>query len=236
MVVYQPFKARQILDTFKAKIVLFLIYTLSVCFHLHCIWNNVTIQVPSCSIQKNTLVMEIYMTKIRPWQDFVLRTAAPFLILLICNLLIIIKLVHEDKRVKTMKATTNKEGELRGLAIMLLTVSFAHLMCVLPLQIMYFIDSTDPLGKPVTTPSQAKSTIKWAVAIDLYYINHSINFVLYCLSGRAFRKDYKKYVLERIYGTLCNKFCCKCGENNKIATIYVVKGSNTQAGNKLYKV
>ena len=47
------------------------------------------------------------------------------------------------------QAGTN-DGQMRSMTAMLLTVSFAHLICISPMQIMYLIDKSDPFGWKIT--------------------------------------------------------------------------------------
>ena len=79
---------------------------------------------------------------------------------------------------------------------MLLTVSFAHLICISPMQIMYLIDKSDPFGWKMRHRWQALVALRWSFAIDIYYANHAINFILYCISGREFRQNLKNLLVK----------------------------------------
>ena len=57
-----------------------------------------------------------------------------------------------------------------------------------------FIWYSGPFGKVISIEQQYRY-IYWAIAIDMYYLNHAINYILYLISGREFRKH------------LCQLFC-----------------------------
>ena len=77
----------------------------------------------------------------------------------------------------------------RGTA-MLITVSLAFLILTGPVAVSYIITiNPDPIQKAVT--------------VLVRYINHSINAVLYCMSGSRFRKELTNTYPFR----LCRKKC-----------------------------
>ncbi|CAF1229111.1 unnamed protein product [Adineta steineri] len=73
------------------------------------------------------------------------------------------------------------------LTCLLLLISFISVLCTLPPSIRAFTAD-------LRTPQE--STVKWQIAelvtTTLMYFNHTINFVLYCLTGRVFRNECRK--------------------------------------------
>lgn len=207
IVVCQPLKTKQLCSARRAKVITFIIIAICPCFYIHYFWtlgtyeviqDGVLVTVPSCVIQTHTVALKTYTQQIRPWQDFVVRFAAPFTILLICNIIMIRQLVQSRKQREKLstgftKKTSSSSYGVSSVTVMLLTVSFTYLVCITPMQVLYYIDKAAPFEKPVTNHSQAVATIRWALAIDMYYINHAINFVLYCVTGAGFRKEVARY-------------------------------------------
>ena len=93
-----------------------------------------------CTISYEYPLLDRYITNVRPWQDFIVRSAAPFILLLLCNIAIIAKLqcelVKRRRLTGASPAVGGKDDSAHGVTVMLLTVSFVHLICMAPLQVM----------------------------------------------------------------------------------------------------
>jgi hypothetical protein len=124
-------------------------------------------------------------------------TALPFVLILVFNVLIVQSLIRAQ-RMRALHAAAGNAGNagsssaasgFRQTTLMCLSVSFAFLACILPSIILL-------IGKPhwsVSPPATAATRLayKRAKAVNnmLVYVNHSINFILYCLTGRRFRDE-----------------------------------------------
>ena len=85
---------------------------------------------------------------------------------------------------------------------MLLLVAFAFLMLALPITIIgYYVR----LSRYFTTTSEgiALSYLLNSIGEKLYYTNFGINFYLYVISGRKFRRDLVKLFAGS------KTFCCR---------------------------
>ncbi|CAH1797431.1 unnamed protein product [Owenia fusiformis] len=117
------------------------------------------------------------------WLDTWIASFIPFIIMFVSNVLIIIKVVFWNKNWKTAK-----ECKMTTLTAMLLTVNFVFIICTAPIVIYlnfytkWYSDKDDEL-------QTAKSELHWAVCNLLQYINNAINFLLYCVSGKSFRRE-----------------------------------------------
>lgn len=147
LVVFLPLKAKIICTKKVAATVLAVMTTLGTCAHLHYFWsygpvysegaNNTFVLVASCSISNEYSELELYMALVRPWQDFLLRSAIPFMTLLVCNVLIICKVYAASARRRRLRLTqTDNSVHMRALVPMLLAVSFMYLVCITPMQVM----------------------------------------------------------------------------------------------------
>ena len=149
----------------------------------------------SCSVNAEGDALSYYMSNKRPLQDLFVRSAIPFCLLLICNILIIVRLAHQHKTKKEKMRSQDeennrrKDAQMKSITAMLLTVSFTHLICISPMQVMYVVDKSDPFGWKITEQWQAAVALRWGFAIAVYYLNHAINCILYIVSSSEFRKD-----------------------------------------------
>ena len=208
IVVYLPLRAKVLCTRQSAKWAILAINTLCTLIYLHYFWTldaiyeqrgNVTVLVQGCSILRDHPQVGYYITTIRPWQDFLIRSVMPFFCISMGNIMIIIKLCNNYKTRKIL--SSNNAGcadtKMRSLTVMLLTINFAYLLCISPLQVMYLIDKSGPFVWKITERWQALVALRWAFAINVYYLNHAINFFLYCISGREFREAVKALFANR---------------------------------------
>ena len=127
----------------------------------------------------NSPFLRYYADYVFPWVDFFLYTGIPFVCMLICNVAIIINLnIAKRKRQNVTHNAEQSKSQTHGLTAMLLTVSFAFLLQTASINI-YFISNYTIISPWV---------YMWnSVSFLLLYANHSINFLLYCISGKRFR-------------------------------------------------
>ncbi len=211
LLVYWPLKAKDFTNRRLSFVVISAICFLCSIVYIHYFWSygrkyEIVSGKPTligfCSVNAKQPALSFYMENIRPWQDLLIRSAIPFFILLICNVLIIVRLAHQHKMKKAKMTSTDVEGnrrkeeKMRSVTAMLLTVSFTHLMCISPMQIMYVIDKSDPFGWTITERWQALVALRWGFAVAVYYLNHAINFILYVVSSSEFRKDFIHFWLK----------------------------------------
>lgn len=116
---------------------------------------------------------------VRPWIAFSLVSILPFCVILVCNVFIIRALI-QVKRLRTEQCITSQSDKtLVQMSTMCLSASFCFLICVAPSIVLL-------IGKPAWYDLPWYGVAK-AVNNQLTYINHSINFFLYCMTGKRFR-------------------------------------------------
>lgn len=194
IVVYLPLHAKSICTRKYARYTIVILDLINSAQYLHYFWSydavyskdqNSTLLVSSCSITTKHTGLSYYMRHIRIWQDFIVRFLVPFIFLALCNSMIIGKLI---KRKGNPYLENNGDMDnMSSITVVLLFTSLAHLLFVSPLQILYLLDGKGPFAEEVDVANQHQY-LYWAIAIDVYYLNHSINFVLYLVSGGAFRR------------------------------------------------
>ena len=144
------------------------------------------------------------LTKIYSWLSFVLNAVIPFTLLIYMNF-VVVEAVRNSREMfgtkisagtdqgmntkeKTMKSVENQ------LTLMLLSVTMLFLILLCPTYIR-FIYLT--FAERDTPAQYANSMLIYQISFKLYSTNSGINFFLYCISGRKFRKDLKEIL-----------FCC----------------------------
>ena len=144
------------------------------------------------------------LSKIYSWFSFVLNAIIPFTLLIYMNF-VIVKAVRNSREMfgaKTSAGTDqgletrqkNMKSAENQLTIMLLSVTILFLILLCPTYIRFIYLAFAERD----TPSQyANSMLIYQISFKLYATNSGINFFLYCISGRKFRKDLKEIL-----------FCC----------------------------
>jgi len=124
------------------------------------------------------------------YMDTTIRIIVPFIILLFCNITIIRVLFKANKKRKRLSAINsdqqadNEQKELQFLSIILLTASFAHICLTLPIMFQLGIHSFEVYKY-------------WgALFLCLLYLNQSVNFLLYCISGKRVRRELLEMLSE----------------------------------------
>ena len=121
--------------------------------------------------------------------DAVLYSLAPFVIVITANVLTCIKMLQRKKVIVpgTSCQLANQKAQ-RG-TFMLLSASFLFCACTAPISMYYMITHRIPL-------------LTDAFLVNLGYLNHGINFVLYVISGTKFRSEFKRkfFCLGRVKG------------------------------------
>ncbi len=137
-----------------------------------------------CIFSSNNDFINFFISYLRPWLVFLLYAVVPFCVLIGSNITIIVYMHRALKKRKSQGANVAiKQKPFASINIMLICVSITFVILTTPLA-LYFID-----GMQITE--------LWAVGYVLQALNHSINFVLYCLSGRPFRRVFINMVTGR---------------------------------------
>ena len=150
---------------------------------------------------------------VRPWLAFALVSLIPTLVLTVCNISIIVTLKRTKRMRKQSVASENISSNIRRKSstsgfkqtiFMCMGASIAFIVCITPSMIIYigrayWTDPDDPDANPYAYD------IAKALNNQLVYVNHSINFILYCITGKKFR-DVTKTLLS----------CSKPGEKTAV--------------------
>ena len=189
LVVWFPFRASSLCNSKRAKITIMMMVFLIMLYNLHVFWTlglryyhdgKITACGPSMD--------DYFMLEIFPVMKLVSYSILPFIIVLLLNLAITIKLW--SNRVAITRATSDSDtgsasrASQNRITVMLLTVSFVWLILTAPFTLWSLL--RDPSGG---TTQRARNFLFKTLCFFLLYVNHGINFYLYCLAGRRFRQD-----------------------------------------------
>ena len=189
--VYSPFEAKILNTKQRAILCLSVLLFLLIAVNLHLFWTfdlrADTVSVCDVSHKSH----HHFVTSVWPWVDFSVGSFVPFLILIVCNAMIIRKLVerHHDHQ-KNMNVTKGTEYiKITNMTVMLLTVTFVFLCLTSPIVIYnigepYWLEGADDFLK-------ARLELASAISHLLLYLNNAVNFLIYCVSGPAFRKELR---------------------------------------------
>ncbi|KAK6178872.1 hypothetical protein SNE40_011359 [Patella caerulea] len=156
-----------------------------------------------------------FIRKIWPWFDAVVYCYLPLSCLFTLNILIIreVKKAGNTKRQLTQSSDNTADNEAqsesrkqeRQITIMLLLVSFCFLIFVSPMAVIIVVERYYWL--PVFPHDKAVFHLVRTITNHMMYLNHALNFLLYFLSGRRFRDEFRDVF-------------CKCLVQPKRANIY----------------
>ena len=127
------------------------------------------------------------------WVDTTVRCLIPFAAMLLSDLCIVYSLYKFNQRrqeIVSDESAKKDEEELRNMTLMLLLASFTYLLLTLPY--MIYILFPQYTGKFYESYDEYISAMKlWYVCSQCcIFLNNSVNFLLYCISGETFREEF----------------------------------------------
>ncbi|ELT93710.1 hypothetical protein CAPTEDRAFT_197121 [Capitella teleta] len=136
-----------------------------------------------------------FIKYIRPWISIGLVAVIPFTVILICNSMII-KQIKTSQSFRGADKSNDDNEKMKSIAIMLMTVSFIFLILNLPLSLALFLTRVYPPSFWYGSfDARAKSDFMWKFSLCTLYLNSSLNFFCYAITGRAFRSELRAMVL-----------------------------------------
>ncbi|KAH3772461.1 probable G-protein coupled receptor 139 [Dreissena polymorpha] len=214
IVVSHPLHASRYCNPSRAKRVIALIASIFLSLNIHFAWTMTTHEksngfkecIPTKSF--HYLVVTIW-----PWIDATLYALLPFLLIVIFNTLIIFQ---------TLKATIWRDAAQNGpfkqsdkrkyfsdtnikLTVMLLAVSFTFLITTFPMAIvMVYHSQWNGNTENASIPVLAQRQLIRTSSEMLMFLNHSVNFYLYCALGQKFRNHVMKKLCRKNASTSTN--------------------------------
>ena len=120
------------------------------------------------------------------WIDVLLCSIIPFTCIIVSNVVIVRKVMESRKLTKKQEDKNSSTTSMK----MLLCVSSMFIFFTLPLSIMLLYMQTYQV---LDVENDGLPSLLWVIGLILLYGNNSLNFFLYCLTGRTFRKQLCDY-------------------------------------------
>ncbi|XP_067650870.1 FMRFamide receptor-like [Haliotis asinina] len=209
IVVCYPFKATEMCNVPRARWVIFVLICLMFAINLHFLWTVELIETPvdgkniaNCDAVDNHTVL---VDEVWPWVDGIIYSFLPFVTILILNILIIRQVLNARGSRERMRSMTERrkleggkkqpgEGSTK-LTVMLLTVSFNFLITTLPMNVSMIVLAFR--GDNNDMHETVQFNLAKTVTELLMYVNHSINFFLYCATGQKFRQQVLQLICHK---------------------------------------
>ncbi|KAL3859749.1 hypothetical protein ACJMK2_009947 [Sinanodonta woodiana] len=200
-----PLKAYAMCNIRKARCIIFCVICLICIINVHFFWTVDLKSVSSndtvgrkCEASDNHKVL---VEVVWPWVDAAIYSFLPFVVITILNSLIVRQVFSAKQKrhqlqyilrspksvTRTMPSRNQGEGS-KKLTCMLMSVSCTFLITTLPMNICLIVRA---FWYSNDVKNYATFTLLTTIAKLLMYTNHSINFFLYCATGRKFRKQFQ---------------------------------------------
>ncbi|XP_060074568.1 probable G-protein coupled receptor B0563.6 [Ylistrum balloti] len=207
--VCHPLQATVLCSVQKARTVSVIMFLTIVAINVHFMWTvDLSITKTNGSDIATCEASEWYtyaLTEVWPWVDAAIYSFVPCFILTILNFLIIRQVLLARRfrcQLQNCKSGRNNqlqkklptEGSIK-LTLMLLAVSFTFMITTLPNNVSLIV--TVLMDSQLNTLQQiARFALAKTITELLMYTNHSINFFLYCATGKKFRRNIEKLICK----------------------------------------
>ncbi|XP_074650174.1 thyrotropin-releasing hormone receptor-like [Tubulanus polymorphus] len=218
LAVHSPLRAIQLSTISRIKKVLLLLAVIDVGLNMHLFWTMELLVNPCGKYCIPRREFSNFHHRVWPIVDAVFYSFVPFLMLLVFNIIIVQDMFVAWRVRRNLYANSNNDIDLQNVATTNrrsnkqrnhITTSSWHLTLMLLVVTTIFLVLSAPnciymivrMVTDVTTREQRRRVkITKAATTLLLYVNHCVNFYLYCASGRKFRQtlvSIYKYARER---------------------------------------
>ncbi|XP_074660611.1 putative G-protein coupled receptor 139 isoform X2 [Tubulanus polymorphus] len=184
-----PLKARYFCTKKKASVAIAIICALATIKNVHIFFTRgpVLDNAHRCQFLEP---FEYFEAFVRPWIAFTLYAFLPISIIFACNIAIVYTLIkiRKKKLVNQASKKTDRNKRVNSMTGMFLAISLTFLCLITPS--ISVVISIPYWGTGMH--DRARLYLTLAVTEILVYSNHSVNFVLYCITGRRFREEFLK--------------------------------------------
>ena len=254
-----PLKASFMCDVKQSRITTAVLFLFTIFLNCHFLWtvevsrepnHNSTSMTSHCQATPD---FRYLLDVVWPWVDAAIYSLVPSVVMTILNILIIRQVIRarhlrmtlqsgkttctclqtnrNRKRCKCDKSRTPNESSLK-LTSMLLVVSFSFILTTSPNNVGVIVKTC---MIDITHQGAAQLYLAVTVTEMLMYLNHSINFFLYCATGGRFRRSIKRIVcrlknrrpLDQGHGELMTKYTLMGGRSHTQYTTSYQNSSDT---------
>ena len=117
----------------------------------------------------------------------VIKLLVPFTLLTVLNFLLVREVKRANLAVELRPASNQPAATEVNLTVTVIAVVVCFLLCQLPSIVLHFIIAVHGTG---WTMASKANNVFYNIAVSLVSLNSAINFYLYCVFGRKFRKIF----------------------------------------------
>ena len=132
-----------------------------------------------------------YSDTVQPFIDLMVSTLCPFVLLVLMDLAMIVKVIKEYR--EKGDSLTQAEKDRKSLCLMLLARCIAYFITNIPVCIILASDGWNISWMEWDLPLAAKWSLAWQLAIFLQYFNQAINLELFMVSAK-FRREFVRMI------------------------------------------
>ena len=213
--VCHPLKATFMCSVRRARIITLCIFISTVVLNVHFLWTvsvsqmtltNTSQPIYNCEAQPR---FQYVLDDVWPFVDAVVYSLAPCLIMAVLNCVIIRQIIIAKRLRYQLQNCNQRKSSRRGplyapvsripsegsikLTTMLLVVSCVFMLTTLPNSVLVIVKATLPLN---TGAEIAQIYLLSTVTEMVMYVNHCINFFLYCATGNKFRRHIMRIICK----------------------------------------
>ncbi len=199
VIVWLPFKATSFCSYRRSRLMAVGMTSLAAIYNLHLFW---TMHLQEISTRKQVikqcapLPSDKFMNGPFNYLKLGTYSIVPFALVMTMNAFIIWRICHptrgvsssHNRKLRSGGSFRDREDSPRQhVTAMLLLVSFTWLVLTLPFTVISLLPFTYPDMHSRATVFLAKTC-----CFVLLYLNHAVNFLLYCIAGRRFRTELQR--------------------------------------------
>ncbi|XP_076447137.1 G-protein coupled receptor daf-37-like [Babylonia areolata] len=147
-------------------------------------------------------VYEYFLREIATWMDLAVSSFLPCVCLLVCDVILSLTLfkstsdtsavAHAISNASTAQHSNDSRRKTASrTTVLVLTLSCAFLVLTMPVCLFLILIHVVSIE---THKARARAELALTVTCLLWYTNSAINFLLYCLTGTKFRKEFLSLV------------------------------------------
>ena len=199
--VWFPFKVKVFCSPKKGTAALVAIGISLLAINAHFFWTMGLISFITGPNEEKQLICDIsdpqyliFYTHIWQWVDAALYSYIPFIVMIVCNSLIIAKLLQSKMNKKKTEGGSSRT-RMKTMTAMLFSITFSFLILTTPMSLYMSLSNLwwSDIYKPCSN-----LILFWPIVNLLFYLNNAVNFLCYCVSGPSFRRE-----VMRMCGCAC---------------------------------
>ena len=191
--VFWPHKAKQIFTRTFAARQMAIIGVILALINSHFFWTFTFVSEPNCGPHPR---YEHFIKYVFSWIDTCLTSLVPYLIMLVTSSAIVAKLTRANQ-VRKVKLNVKRDKKLTSMTAILFSITGIFLLTTAPVTVFLSV-----------IKYSKRNVAQYILHLDclslLFYVNYSVNFLLYCVSGPRFRREFVRMCWIKANGSRNN--------------------------------